>query len=237
MKLFASVVSLSILGLVQGSMLPGQDPMRQFEDSMHELDDLMKHDPMMHDMDYFMKKDQAIQDFENIRMDSKHDIDGLMEQQLLNKHRGKKIDIKIDRKHDKEIENLDWPQIVDIVLDRLDEDADYWENKGRGRHFEDDLSDAVNGWDELSPEEQEQIMQAICAVVFLVSLCGCLACLCVTGCYTTVACLFCRDYKRGKKVQKEVNRAHTAMIQRVTMAQNMQTQTLMMMQNNGQRLP
>ena len=79
MKMFASVVGLSMLGLAQGSMLPGKDPMRQFEDSMHELDDLMKHDPMMHDMDYFMKKDQAIQDFENIRKDSKHDIDGLME--------------------------------------------------------------------------------------------------------------------------------------------------------------
>ena len=46
---------------------------------MHELDDLMKHDPMMHEMGDFIKKDQAIQDFENIRMDSKHEIDGLME--------------------------------------------------------------------------------------------------------------------------------------------------------------
>ena len=75
-----------------------------------------------------------------------------------------KVEIKSEKEKKKQspVEELDWPALIDLVFDELkkdDDDSDYWQNEGRDRqHFKDDLSRQIEDWDQMSEEEQEEII-------------------------------------------------------------------------------
>ena len=61
------------------------------------------------------------------------------------------------KKEDAEIE---WDEVIKFTIKNLEvfkkhkDDRAYWDNEGKGKHLEDDLSEEIENWDDLSDEEK-----------------------------------------------------------------------------------
>ena len=98
------------------------------------------------------------------------------------------------KKEDVEIE---WDEVVKFAFKNIEvfkqhkDDRIYWNNEGKGKHLEDDLSEEIDNWDNLSDEEKEEIIQAITGTMIFVSIVsasfGCLWCCCM--CAAACCCI------------------------------------------------
>ena len=125
----------------------------------------------------------------------------------------------------KEYAEIEWDEVVQFAFKNLkvfkqhEHDRVYWSNEGEGKHLEDDLSEEINNWDDLSDEEKQQVIQAITsAMVFMgIMSCGfgCLWCCCMCA----GACCCLKDCQKNKVLERKIKDATIKQQQRLQKAE------------------
>ena len=108
------------------------------------------------------------------------------------------------------------------MFKKHEDDREYWNNEGKGKHLEDDLSEEIENWDDLSDEEKQEIIQAITSTMIFISFMscgfGCLYCLCM--CVGACCCL--KDCQKNKTRERKIRDATYKQHQRLLKAEQNQ---------------